>query len=454
MGDYQRWKVPGDFFKSLLKEIEKAVPVDLVKLVIYEKGEPLFDFSAPNKFSDLTTEMINAAAASLENLDLDLEAVKSLYKSEERVFYFFKNTKVILWRISDALFAVLLLAFVENTYADYDFFDRQKDLLEKFATLIRRYYENDYKLNRKLGFIIGESLAMKTVKDQILRVGKVDFPVSISGESGSGKELVARGVHIMSARAGKPFIPVNSAAIPENLLEAELFGYKKGAFTGAGENRTGLIEAAHQGTLFLDEIADLPMGLQAKLLRALQEQEVRRLGENKTIKVDFRLISATNKDLKAMARENRFREDLYYRLEVLQIKVPPLRDRIEDIPLLAEYFLKKNNFPIEDKLEFQGIVEFLKSREWPGNVRELESSIKRLITYYPDFEIGETVDYKTEFSLGAAKANLEKYLVSKALKENDWHKVNTARALKISRMYLFNLIKKYILTPPRGTGGL
>jgi DNA-binding NtrC family response regulator len=446
VGDYNQWKIPEDMFKSLIIEIEKVVRADLIKLVIYDKDTPLFNFSNPNKYNKLTTEIVSSAISLAENLNLDLEETRNRFKSDEKVFYFFKNTKALLWRISDTLFAVLLLAFVEENYKNYDFLKRNKDLLKKFASLIQRYYEVDYKLNSKLDFIIGDSLAIKKVKENILTVGKVDFPVLITGESGSGKELIAKGIHIMSLRANQPFIPVNSAAIPENLLEAELFGYRKGAFTGANENRTGLIEAAHKGTLFLDEIGDLPMNLQAKLLRALQEKEIRKLGDNTTKKVDFRLVSATNKDLKAMAKANRFREDLYYRLEILPITIPPLRDRIEDIPLLAEHFLKENNFPIKDQLEFQSIVEYLKSREWSGNVRELESSIKRLITYYPDFEIGETVTFKKDFSLKAAKENLEKTLIIKTLKANNWHKVNTARALKISRMYLFNLIQKYNIT--------
>ncbi len=446
VGDYYQWKIPEDFFKSLLGEIEKVVRVDLVKLLIYEIGKPLFKFANPNKYNDLADEIVTTALSRAENLDLNLEETRILLKNETKIFYFFKNTKVILWRISDSLFAVLLLAFVKDDYRDYDFYERNKELLKKFAHLIRRYYEVDYKLHSKLDFIIGESLAVKSLKENILKIGKVDFPVLISGQSGSGKELVARGIHLMSRRADQPFIPVNSAAIPEHLLEAELFGYKKGAFTGAHENRTGLLEAAARGTLFLDEIADLPIGLQAKLLRALQEQEIRRLGENNPIKVDFRLISATNKDLKTMVRENRFREDLYYRLEVLQIAVPALKDRADDIPLLTEYFLKKNNFPIKDRAELQAIAEYFKSREWPGNVRELESSIKRLITYYPDFELGEHIAYKTDAGLIAAKCNLEKSLVVKTLKENNWNKVKTAASLNISRMYLFKLIKKYNIT--------
>ncbi len=446
--DYRTWKMPGDFFKDFVKELDRLIQPDLVHLVIYRKtGEkktrPIFDFSTEKKFSQLTSELITLALEQASNLDLSLEQVREKCRNEEKVFYTFGNTKLILWPISSNLYGVICLAFLDATYYHQDFERRGRQVLDKFAQLFERYYQKDAQKEHQLGFIIGDSLAMTRVKEQIIKVGKVDFPVLVTGESGTGKELIAQAIHRVSPRSSKPFIPVNSAAIPENLLEAELFGYKKGAFTGANENRTGLIEAADLGTLFLDEIGDLPMGLQAKLLRALQEGEIRRLGENRTIKVDFRLISATNKDLKALVQKSSFREDLYYRIEVLQIKIPPLRDRVEDIPLLARHFLEKNHFPVKDPVEFQGIVEYLKSREWTGNVRELESSIKRLITYYPDFEIGETVAYKEDYSLKKAKENLERIMVIRTLRETGWNKIKTMQKLKISRMYLYNLMKKY-----------
>lgn len=443
VGDYVQWKIPEDFFNSLLKEIKKIVSVDLVKLVIYEKETPIFHFFTGAKFKDLTEEIVTKALYALENLNLTTHDIKQLYKSNEKAFYFYRNTKVILWKISDTLLGVLLLAFLSDDYYDYDFFARSRELLKKFAPLIYKYYENDFKLNQKLNWIIGESPAMKRLKEQILKVGKVDFSLLIRGESGSGKDLVARGVHLLSSRAGKPFIPVNAAAIPENLLEAELFGYKKGAFTGAAESKTGLIEAADQGTLFLDEIADLPLNLQAKMLRVLQESEIRRLGETKTLKVNFRLISATNKNLKERIKEGQFREDLYFRIQDLTIDVPSLRERAEDIPLLASHFLEKYKFSIKDESQLQRVIEYLKGRTWTGNVRELESFIKRLITYYPDFEMEDDVQYNTETGLMAARENLERAMISNALRENDWNKSKASDALKISRQYLTTLMQKY-----------
>jgi transcriptional regulator with PAS, ATPase and Fis domain len=443
VGNYLHWKIPEDFFNTLLKEVKKIAPVEQVKLVIYEKENPIFHFSTESKFKELTEEIVNKAFCALENLNLTAENIKQLYQSNEKAFYFYRNTKVILWKISDTLFGVLLLAFLSDDYYDYDFYERNKELFKKFASLIHKYYENDFKLSQKLNWIIGESPAMREVKEKILKVGKVEYPVLIRGESGSGKDLVARGVHLLSSRAGYPFVPVNAAAIPENLLEAELFGYKKGAFTGAVESKIGLIEAADQGTLFLDEIADLPLTLQAKMLRVLQENEIRRLGENKIIKVDFRLISATNKNLKELIKKNRFRGDLYFRIQDLFIDVPSLKERIEDIPLLTHHFLEKYKFSIKDESELVRIIDYLKGRTWPGNVRELESFIKRLITYYPDFEMESEVEYNPGTGLTAARENLEKTMIYNALRENDWSKLKAADALKISRQYLFNLMKKY-----------
>jgi transcriptional regulator with PAS, ATPase and Fis domain/tetratricopeptide (TPR) repeat protein len=463
VGDYLHWKIPEDFFNSLVKELRKVIPVDLVRLVIHENKNitngPLFDFSTvvtgsgkanTNTFAPVTKEMINQVIIRLEDLNLSLEEVKERCSSDEKAFYFYKNTKVFPWTIADNLFGVLLLAFSKEKYYEYNFYQRHNDLLKKFAPLICRYYEKDFKFNQQLDFIIGESPAVQQLKETILKVSRVDFPVLTRGESGSGKELVAKAVHLLSNRSGNHFVPVNAAAIPENLLEAELFGYKKGAFTGASENKAGLIESAQNGTLFMDEIADLPLNLQAKLLRVLQENEIRRLGENTTRKVNTRLICATNKNLKRMIQENQFREDLYFRIEVLAIDVPPLRKRLEDIPLLVRHFLKKHGFTVTDKVELQRIIGYFKDKTWTGNVRELESGVKRLITYYPDFDLDQKIDSAPgeypNIGLPEARDNLEKQMITRALEETYWNKVEAANALKISRQYLFTLMKKHGIT--------
>ena len=284
------------------------------------------------------------------------------------------------------------------------------------------------------------------MKRLIAQVAKVDFSLLISGESGSGKELVARAVHLLGPRAGQPFVSVNAAAIPDTLLEAELFGFRKGAFSGAGENRVGLLQAADRGTLFLDEIADLPLALQAKLLRALQEKEVRRLGENQTIRIDVRLVSASNRDLGELIRGKLFREDLFYRLQDLVIRIPPLRERREDIPQLIDHFLQKYGYPGQDPDKLAAIADLFHLDEFPGNVRELESRVKNMITFNPRLDLAPAAE-QTPFSLKSARAEFEKDLLRRILMQRQGNRKRTAEALGISRMALFNLLKKHSLCP-------
>ncbi|ROQ91095.1 sigma-54-dependent transcriptional regulator [Desulfosoma caldarium] len=229
------------------------------------------------------------------------------------------------------------------------------------------------------GCMIGESPAMKKIYELIERVSATPSNVLITGESGTGKELVAKAIHRRSPRAEKPFVAVNCAGVPEPLIESELFGYRKGAFTGAAVDRKGLVEAAQGGTLFLDEIGELSPSLQVKLLRVVQEKTIRMLGDTADIPVDVRIISATNRDLERMVIDHEFREDLYYRLNVIQLRIPPLRERREDIPLLADYFLAK--FSKAFGKDIQKIssyaMDILKQYDFPGNVRELENIIER-----------------------------------------------------------------------------
>lgn len=227
--------------------------------------------------------------------------------------------------------------------------------------------------------IIGQSKPIKEIYKLIGKVAASDVPVLITGESGTGKELIAKSIHQASDRNKMPFVAVNCAAIPKDLLESELFGYRKGAFTGADESRAGYFEAAHKGTLFLDEIGDMPLSLQSKLLRALQEKEIQRLGSTETKSVDVRIISATNQDPKQLVSQKKFREDLYFRLNVVPFRVPPLRERSEDIEILIRYFIEKfkNEFSLPAKSMSDDAIEYLVNYSWPGNVRELENVIKR-----------------------------------------------------------------------------
>ncbi|MGC8908428.1 MAG: sigma-54-dependent transcriptional regulator [Desulfomonilaceae bacterium] len=234
----------------------------------------------------------------------------------------------------------------------------------------------------RLGEIIGKSQQMQDIFNLISKIGPSNAGVLITGESGTGKELVAKAIHAHSPRADKPFITVNCAAIPENLLESELFGHVKGSFTGAISGKAGLVEMAHTGTLFLDEIGEVPLSLQAKLLRFLQEKEFRRVGDTDVKKVDVRIIAATNKNLEEEVQKGSFREDLYYRLNVIRINLPPLRERSEDIPLLAEYFLKKFCAAQDKKIKKVSslALRVLCNYHYPGNIRELENIIERCVT--------------------------------------------------------------------------
>ncbi|HEX9743410.1 MAG TPA: sigma-54 dependent transcriptional regulator [Nitrospiraceae bacterium] len=251
-------------------------------------------------------------------------------------------------------------------------------LLRREVQQLRRAVREDYSFHH----ILGKSKPMREVFDLIRRVADSQTNVLITGESGTGKELAAKAIHFNSDRRGGPFVPVNCAAIPEALLESELFGHMRGSFTDAKGDKRGLFEEAHGGTLFLDEISELPVMLQAKILRAIQEKEIRRVGSTKAVAVDVRIIAATNLSLTDEVKAKRFREDLYYRLNVIEIRMPPLRERREDIPLLVDAFLKK--CAEAGKKTVKGIAEsalaLLMDYPWPGNVRELENVIERAVT--------------------------------------------------------------------------
>jgi len=233
----------------------------------------------------------------------------------------------------------------------------------------------------KFDNIVGQSAAMQEVFRLVERVADSRASVLIRGESGTGKELIARAIHYNSSRAQKPFVPVACVALSEQLLESELFGHEKGAFTGAISQKPGRFEMAHMGTLFLDEIGDIPGQVQMKLLRVIQEREFERVGGLKSIKVDVRLITATNQDLEKAVKEGKFREDLYYRLQVVQIYLPPLRDRMEDVPLLVEHFIEKYAKDNGKSIKYASpeALEAMMRYKWPGNVRELENAIERAV---------------------------------------------------------------------------
>jgi two-component system NtrC family response regulator len=310
--------------------------------------------------------------------------------------------------------------------------------------------------------LVGMSPKMERLFASVRKVADTEATVLITGESGTGKELVARAIHSLSSRKSAPFIAINCAAIPRDLLESELFGHTKGAFTGAVKDRVGKFQLADRGTLFLDEVGDLPVELQPKLLRALQERIVEPLGGSKAQKIDVRVVAATNQDLEGAIADGSFREDLYYRLSVIPIHLPPLRERKEDIPLLVRHFT--NKFGQANVTFTKGTLDALATYSWPGNVRELENAIERLLIMRRGDEIGQDdlpgkiLDERTNkkrmiFVLpdeGYPLEQLEKEVVEESLTRNNWNQTAAARFLGIPRHVLVYRMEKYgIVTPDR-----
>lgn len=317
-------------------------------------------------------------------------------------------------------------------------------------------------LRKKLAFdeIVGQSRIMQNLYDLVSKVADKDVNVLVCGESGTGKELVVRALHYNSRRFKQPFIKVNCAAIPETLLESELFGHEKGAFTGATQKRLGLFELADKGTLFLDEIGDMSLNIQAKLLRVIQQQEFQRVGGSKTIKVDVRIICATNADLRSAVAAGRFREDLYYRLNVVTIRTPPLRNHTEDIPLLVRCFLDKINIKFNRKIQrlSAGALDMLMQYNWPGNVRELEHALESAaILCDGDVITSKDLQLNMQYGPWNNKCNgnnrtkgydktlgiVERQLIIEALEKFNWNRQKTSENLGITRRTLFNKMKKY-----------
>jgi Nif-specific regulatory protein len=302
---------------------------------------------------------------------------------------------------------------------------------------------------------IGESNSIREKLEIALRAARTDSSVLLLGESGVGKELFAEQIHLHSPRSNNPLIRVNCAALPENLLESELFGHVKGAFTGASSDRRGRFELADRGTIFLDEIGDLPLNLQVKLLRVIQHRVFERVGGAEPLKVDVRIIAATNKDIEAEVESGRFRADLYYRLNVLPIYIPPLRERRDDIPNLADFFLKRFNREIKKQITgfAPEAMEVLLSYSWPGNVRELENAVERAVvitqtdTITPDLFVMDQISERDEDaykgrSLKEAVNIFKKHYIRQTLDMNRWNQTKTAKLLGIQRTYLSRLIKE------------
>jgi two-component system NtrC family response regulator len=343
----------------------------------------------------------------------------------------------------------------------YDFFYKPIQLDELKVVLRRAFHVSQLEHEQRemrhrlsgdtFEGMIGTSTQMQDVFSTIRKVATTDAPVLIRGESGTGKELVARAIHRLSIRESKPFIPINCSAIPENLIESELFGHEKGTFTGAHAQRKGRFEMAEGGTLFLDEIGDLPLILQTKLLRFLQEKTIERVGGREQIEVDTRVLAATNRDLEEAMKNATFRDDLYYRLSVINISLPALRERNADVVLLAKTFLDR--YTSETRKKIKGFsseaIEAIESYPWPGNVRELENRIKRAVIMsegkkitLEDLEMKAVAGKKELIMLKDAREILEKGLILKAIARNENNLTKAASELGISRPTLYDLMEK------------
>ncbi len=349
----------------------------------------------------------------------------------------------------------------------FDFVSKPVDLnhlrtLVSSALKLGNKKENQ--MNDSANNLLGESQAIIKTRKTIVKLARSQAPVFIQGESGTGKELVARMIHEQGSRSDKAFVPVNCGAIPSELMESEFFGHVKGSFTGASSDKLGLFQSAHQGTLFLDEVADLPISMQVKLLRAIQEKAVKSVGAENEIKIDVRILSATHKDLLSMVENGGFRQDLFYRINVIEIDVPSLREHIEDIPLLVEHFLNKiaQSWSTEIPKITSDAINLLQNYNFPGNVRELENILERAMTMCEDNQITsndlrltnnktsihskETNEAKNidddELSLSPLLSNKEREVIIKALEKTKYNKTAAAKILGISFRQLRYRLKK------------
>lgn len=356
--------------------------------------------------------------------------------------------------------ATIATAVSATKLGAYDFIEKPLSLehtllMARNALSHRRLGQTNNLLRHQLEerfHIVGESIPIKALRKQIAIVAPTNSRVLIYGESGTGKELVSRNIHFMSNRANAPFVEVNCAAIPEELIESELFGHTKGSFTGASEMKKGKFELADGGTIFLDEIGDMSLKTQAKVLRAIEEKSFQPIGAPAPVRVDVRVIAATNKNLQSEIAAGRFREDLFYRLNVIPFFVPPLRDRREDIPVLARYFLRI--FSTEHGRTAKELtpeaLDMLVDYSWPGNVRELRNEIERLVIMVQenvidasDLSLPNEPALPRASTLHEARAQYEREFIVSKLKENNWNISQTARLLGLERSYLYRKMKAY-----------
>lgn len=447
--------------KVLVIDDEKSVTEMLEIALKREKYEIVSTNNGVEALKRLKENIFDVIICDIQMPDLNgVQILKESKKlSPETVF-------ILITAYASAETAIEALQYGAYDYITKPFnIEELKHILRR--ALERRNLKQEVDLLKKEvlknNVLIGKSPKMVEVCQLIFTIAPTDSTVLIMGESGTGKELIARAIHDGSLRKDKPFVSVNCGAFPETLLESELFGYMKGAFTGADSNKKGLFEVSDHGTIFLDEIGEMSPTMQVKLLRVLQEKQLRRVGGTEEIPIDVRIIAATNQDLKEMVREKKFREDLYYRLAVITINLPPLRERLEDLPLLTNYFLQKYSKKLNKSTYMlsEQALSYLKLYSWPGNVRELENVIERAVTLEPTNEIqserlpdyvrgGNNTLMEEEPVLPYEGIDLERFiedkernLILQALQRTHWNQVEAAKLLRIPYRSLRHKIKLY-----------
>lgn len=449
-----------EMLETLLSELIKETGAEVGAFIFYDKKEQRFIPRKTRTGPDLRDTNISFSQTVFSQVLKSREAVLSFDVQQEEDYR--QARSVIINEIHAVLAFPLIIkeevygimyfdsrrnrqSFNESARQFLSFFSviaslaleqvLRKKQIENENVLLKERLDHDVHIDT----IIGGSAPMKQLFRLIVKVAKTDASVIITGENGTGKELVARAIHDLSPRKDKPYIPQFIGNIPATILESELFGYKKGAFTGADKDKIGLFEAAEGGTLFLDEIGDLTPELQAKMLRVLQNKEIKRLGENSVRKVDVRILTATNKDLVSLVKAGSFREDLYYRLNVILIKVPALRERIDDIPLLVNYFLERENTGTAKTKISKNALKKLMEYDWPGNVRQLENIIKRAavlamdnIIQEEDIQFDDLRHQNAQKTLSGTMEELKNMIIKKRLEQFNGNKTRAAKSLDIS----------------------
>ncbi len=447
--DELQFRIARDMNEQSLNQKDFEVSHSIIRDV-FEKGDPLF-------ISNVAENEQFKNQKSVIDLRL-LTAVCVPLKLEEKIIGVIYTDSIRLTNELSEKDVPIITAFASQAAIAIENARLHGELILSRENLANENRILRHELSEKYEFsgIIGKSKPMQDIFRTISKIAPLDTTVLIRGETGTGKELIAKAIHFNGPRKEKPMVTINCGAMPAELLESELFGHKKGSFTGATADKPGLFETAHGGSIFLDEIGDMPVQLQVKLLRTLQEGEIRRIGENVNRKVDVRIIAATNRDLTDDISKGIFRQDLFYRLNVVPVNIPPLRERADDIIPLTEYFLKKYS-AIMNKEDVRIVPETMKlliTNQWPGNIRELENTIERALAlsgdstvlskeFFPQFNDNPelSIDIGSHGSLKQKLSSVEKQIIIDILEETDGKVTHAAKILKVTRQHLHNRIK-------------